>query len=136
MSDLAPASIRAAATESGEVDHVVCATGVDVRRALGAHTDEDVATQLDVALAGPIHVARAFLGVLRSGGTIAVFGGFADGTLVLPYHPSDARSAHRRQTLARGDSRFERTASRRTAGERKRPAAPRRCGRSFPTTSC
>lgn len=89
VSDLSPTNLRAAAKETGKVDHVVCATGVDVRRSLEAHSDEDVATQLDVALAGPIHVARAFLDKLHAGGTIALFGGFADGTLALPYYSVD-----------------------------------------------
>ncbi|MFO0610866.1 MAG: SDR family NAD(P)-dependent oxidoreductase [Polyangiales bacterium] len=89
VTDLTPSSLRAAAAACGAVDHVVCATGVDVRRALADHSDGDVASQLDVALAGPVHVARAFLGSLREGGTIALFGGFADGTLALPYYSVD-----------------------------------------------
>lgn len=89
QSDLDSAALRAAANECGIVDHVVCATGVDVRRSLEAHTDDDVASQLEVALAGPVHVARAFLSRLRAGGTIALFGGFADGTVALPYYSVD-----------------------------------------------
>jgi short-subunit dehydrogenase len=89
VSDLSPSSLRLAARQIGEVDHVVCATGVDVRRSLDAHSDDDVALQLGVALEGPIHVVRAFLGSLRPGGTIALFGGFADGTLALPYYSVD-----------------------------------------------
>ncbi len=89
VTDLTPASLRAAATACGAVDHVVCATGLDVRRALRDHSDDDVAAQLDVALAGPVHVTRAFLGALREGGTVALFGGFADGTLALPYYSVD-----------------------------------------------
>ncbi|MFO0552405.1 MAG: SDR family NAD(P)-dependent oxidoreductase [Polyangiaceae bacterium] len=89
VSDLRPASLREAAAACGPVDHVVCATGADVRRALDEHTDEDVARQLDVALAGPVHVARAFLSLVRAGGTIALFGGFADGSLSLPYYSAN-----------------------------------------------
>jgi short-subunit dehydrogenase len=89
QSDLDPGTLRAAAGECDKIDHVVCATGVDIRRSLEAHTDEDVASQLQVALAGPVHVARAFLSRLRPGGTIALFGGFADGTVALPYYSVD-----------------------------------------------
>lgn len=89
VTDLSPAALRAAAQACGAVDHVVCATGLDVRRALADHSDDDVAAQLDVALAGPVHVARAFLPALRDGGTVALFGGFADGTLALPYYSVD-----------------------------------------------
>lgn len=89
VSDLSPASLRFAASECGEIDDVVCATGIDVRRSLSAHTDEDVAVQIHVALEGPVHVARAFLDRLRNGGRIALFGGFADGTLALPYYSVD-----------------------------------------------
>jgi short-subunit dehydrogenase len=89
VADVSASSLQQAASQIGEVDHVVCATGVDVRRSLGGHSDEDVAMQLSVALEGPIHVARAFLSRLRPGGTIALFGGFADGTLALPYYSVD-----------------------------------------------
>lgn len=86
VADLTPAALRAAAAEAGDVDHVVVATGIDVRRSLAAHNDQEVDTQLAVALAGPIHVARAFLPRLRAGESIALFGGFGDGTLALPFH--------------------------------------------------
>ncbi len=89
VADLSPQSLRDAVSSIEAVDHVVCATGIDVRRPLSAHTDDDVQKQLDVALGGPVHVARAFLGKLRAGGTIAMFGGFADGTLALPYYSVD-----------------------------------------------
>jgi NADP-dependent 3-hydroxy acid dehydrogenase YdfG len=89
VEDLTPEALRAAALTCGSVHHVVCATGVDVRRSLAAHTDDDVARQLAVALAGPVHVARAFLPTLRDGGSIALFGGFADGGLALPYYTVD-----------------------------------------------
>ncbi len=89
VADLSPESLRSAASEIAAVDHVVCATGVDVRRSLDAHSDDDVRRQIDVALSGPVHVARSFLGKLEPGGTIALFGGFADGTLALPYYSVD-----------------------------------------------
>jgi short-subunit dehydrogenase len=89
IAELTPVSLRSAAEASDAVDHVVCATGIDVRRALLDHTDSDVAHQLDVALAGPIHVTRAFLPRLRAEGTIALFGGFADGRLALPFYTVD-----------------------------------------------
>lgn len=89
VTDLHPASLRAAAEACGPVDHLVCATGFDVRRSLFAHDDDDVRDQVDVALTGPIHVARTFLPTLLPRGTVALFGGFADGTLALPYYSVD-----------------------------------------------
>lgn len=73
----------------GAVHHVVCATGHDVRRPLAAHVDEDVTRTLDVDLLGPIHLTRAFLPVVEDGATIALFGGFGDGGLALPYYSVD-----------------------------------------------
>ena len=89
VAELRPESLRSAARECGPIDHVVCATGLDVRRALDAHSDEDIERQIDVALIGPVHVAEAFLPALRPGGTIALFGGFADGSLSLPYYSAN-----------------------------------------------
>lgn len=89
VADLSAEGMRVAAREAGPVDHVVVAAGIDVRRPLEAHTDEDVQRQLEVGLAGPIHVARAFLPTLRRGGAIAFLGGFADGTLAMPYYSAD-----------------------------------------------
>ena len=89
VTDLSPRSLRAAAGTYGAIDHLVCATGLDVRRSLASHRDEEVTDQLAVALAGPIHVTRAFLPALRPRGTIALFGGFADGALALPYYTVD-----------------------------------------------
>ncbi|MFO0560831.1 MAG: SDR family NAD(P)-dependent oxidoreductase [Polyangiales bacterium] len=89
VGELRPESLRRAAIECGPVDHVVCATGIDVRRALDDHTDEDIERQIDVALTGPMHVAKSFLPALRPGGTIVLFGGFADGTLSLPYYSAN-----------------------------------------------
>ncbi|WP_437933354.1 SDR family NAD(P)-dependent oxidoreductase [Sorangium sp. So ce341] len=87
--ELAAPQLRDVAARVGPVDHVVCATGVDVRKGLDAHTDQEVELELAVDLAGPIHVARAFLPRLRPGGVIALFGGFGDGTLALPYYSVD-----------------------------------------------
>lgn len=89
VADLRAESLREAAASCGAVDHVVCATGIDVRRSLDEHSDEDVTRQIDVALVGPVHVARAFLSCVRPGGTIALFGGFADGSLSLPYYSAN-----------------------------------------------
>lgn len=89
VADLRPESLRDAAAACGAVDHVVCATGADVRRALDEHSDDDVTRQIDVALVGPVNVARAFLSCVRPGGTIALFGGFADGSLSLPYYSAN-----------------------------------------------
>lgn len=84
-----PASLLALAAAVGPVDHVVCAAGVDVRKPLAAHSDEEIDREIAVDLVGPMRVARAFLPGLRAGGTIALFGGFADGRLVFPYYAAD-----------------------------------------------
>lgn len=89
VGDLSAAGARAAAAAAGTVDHVIVAAGVDVRLPLAAHSDDDVARQLDVGLAGPIHVARAFLPALAPGGTLAFLGGFGDGSLAMPYASAD-----------------------------------------------
>lgn len=73
----------------GAVHHVVCATGHDVRKPLAEHDDEDVARTVEVDLMGPIHVTRAFAPVVEAGATIALFGGFGDGGLALPYYTVD-----------------------------------------------
>jgi|GEM_PF-1129797 short-subunit dehydrogenase len=84
-----PESIRHAAAQLGEVDFIVCATGIDVRKPFAAHTDEELAHELEVDLLGPIHLVRAMLGSVREGGRMALFGGFADGRLALPYYSVD-----------------------------------------------
>lgn len=83
-----PETLRAASvalSSSGPIDYVVCATGMDVCRSLESHSDVEIAQTVDVDLLGPIHVVRAFLPVLAERGVIALFGGFADGGLALPY---------------------------------------------------
>jgi NADP-dependent 3-hydroxy acid dehydrogenase YdfG len=83
------ASLGAAAAALEPVDHFVCATGVDVRKALEAHEPGEIAHELAVDLQGPILAARALLARLREGGSFAVLGGFADGGLALPYYSVD-----------------------------------------------
>ena len=83
------ASIEAAATRIGPVDHVVCAAGVDVRKGFLAHGVDEIDRQLDVDLRGPLLLARAFLPRLSDRGSIAFLGGFADGRLALPYYAAD-----------------------------------------------
>jgi short-subunit dehydrogenase len=88
-----PESLRAAAAtlrNLGAIDHVVCATGLLTHQPLGAHDDADIARAVQVDLLGPIQVARAFLPVITERGVIALFGGFANGGVVLPYYTIDA----------------------------------------------
>ncbi|XXX73345.1 hypothetical protein WMF30_37470 [Sorangium sp. So ce134] len=106
--ELVAPQLRDVAARVGPVDHVVCATGVDARKGQDAHTDQEVELELAVDLAGPIHVARAFLPCLRPGGVIALFGGFGDGTLALPYEVADFVLA---ALLARETSRAPRWAT-------------------------
>jgi NADP-dependent 3-hydroxy acid dehydrogenase YdfG len=82
-------AIEAAAARVGSVDHVVCAAGVDVRKAFVAHSVDEIDRALNVDLRGPLLLARAFLPTLRDGGSMAFLGGFADGRLALPYYAAD-----------------------------------------------
>lgn len=89
---VAPDTLRAAAgalRSAGAIDHVVCATGVEVCKPLAGHSDAEIAQSVEVDLVGPIHVARAFLPVVEERGIIALFGGFASGVVALPYYTID-----------------------------------------------
>lgn len=88
-SDLSAAALREAAERAGPCDLVICATGLDVRKPLQAHDDAEVDACIDVDLCGPIRLTKAFLPKLREGGVIALFGGFADGGVALPYYSVD-----------------------------------------------
>lgn len=87
-----PATITAAAAQAGELDAVIVAAGVDVRKSLLAHDDADVEVQLAINLQAPILLTRAFAPRLRAGGVIAHLGGFGDGRLALPYYSADVAS--------------------------------------------
>jgi len=78
-----PDSILRAASGLTDLDAVIVATGMDVRKAFSQHTFEDVRRQLDINLSGPIWLTHAFLGTLTAGGMIAHLGGFGDGRLAL-----------------------------------------------------
>ena len=80
------------AARLGEVEMLVFATGMDVRKNLLAHTPEEIADEVDLDLCGPILATRALLPTVAEGGTIAILGGFADGRLALPYHSVDVAS--------------------------------------------
>ena len=84
LADLSVSSQRRAAEAGGPVDHVVVATGMDLRKRLDAHQDEEVEQQLDVALLGPISVVRTWLAQTRS--SLLLLGGFGDGRVALPYY--------------------------------------------------
>lgn len=81
------AALAEAARALGPIDHVVCATGVDLRKPLGAHSAEEISRELAVDLEGPILVVRALLDQVREG--FALLGGFADGGLGLPFYSVD-----------------------------------------------
>ena len=87
-----PASLAGAAAHVGALDMLVCATGMDVRKDLSAHSAEEIAAEVEVNLAGPILATQAFVPVINDGGTIAILGGFADGRLALPYCSVDVAS--------------------------------------------
>jgi NAD(P)-dependent dehydrogenase (short-subunit alcohol dehydrogenase family) len=89
---VAPDALRAAAAALrgvGTIDHVVCATGMEACKPLADHSDAEVLRSVEVDLLGPIHVARAFLPVVDERGIVALFGGFADGGVALPYYSVD-----------------------------------------------
>jgi NAD(P)-dependent dehydrogenase (short-subunit alcohol dehydrogenase family) len=89
---VAPDTLRAAAAalrSAGTIDHVVCATGMEACKPLAEHSDAEVLRSVEVDLLGPIHVARAFLPVVEERGIVALFGGFADGGVALPYYSVD-----------------------------------------------
>ena len=86
------ASLDDLAARIGEVEMLVCATGMDVRKSLGDHTPEEIAAEIDLDLCGPILATRALLPAVAQGGTIAILGGFADGRLALPYYSVDVAS--------------------------------------------
>lgn len=83
------AEVAARDAESEGLDVLVCATGIDLRKPLGAHSEDELAQEVAIDLLGPMRVARAFLPRLRPGGTLAVLGGFADGRVALPYYAPD-----------------------------------------------
>lgn len=72
-----------------QVDTVVNATGVDVRKPLGTHTEADIDQMLAVNLGGAVRLTRAFLPALDGDGIVVHLGGFADGRLAFPYHSVD-----------------------------------------------
>ncbi len=73
------------------LDAVVNATGVDVRKPLAAHTDDDITRSVEVNLTGAIRLTAAFLPLFldQGFGTIVHSGGFAGGRVALPYHSVD-----------------------------------------------
>ncbi len=75
----------------GQVDVVVNATGVDVRKPFEKHTLEEVNRTLNVNLLGAIALTHAFLPVMRKqgSGNIVHVGGFSDGRLAFPYYSVD-----------------------------------------------
>ncbi len=83
-----------AMTKFEQVDVVVNATGVDVRKPFGEHTLPEIQRTLDVNLSGAILLTRAFLPFMRAqgDGTIVHVGGFADGRLAFPYYSVDVAS--------------------------------------------
>jgi len=81
-----PVALAEARLQLGELDHVVCATGIDVRKSLASHSSAEIHRELQVDLLGPILVVQALLDNLRERGSIALLGGFGDGGLAFPYH--------------------------------------------------
>lgn len=78
----------------GQIDIVVNATGVDVRKPFDQHSLSDFRRTLDVNLMGAILLTHAFLPRMReqNSGMIVHLGGFADGRLAFPYYSVDVAS--------------------------------------------
>ena len=87
-----PGSLEDVAGHLGAIDTLVCATGMDVRKDLRAHSAEEIAAEVEVNLVGPVLATRALMSLVGDGGTIAILGGFADGRLALPYYSVDVAS--------------------------------------------
>ncbi len=87
-----PSSISLAATSLPELDAVVLATGVDVRKPLTNQGDAEIEQQLAVNLRGPMALTRAILPKMKPAGVIAFLGGFGDGRMALPYYSVDVAS--------------------------------------------
>jgi short-subunit dehydrogenase len=73
-------------------DVIVDAAGVDVRKALVAHDERDIARQIEVNLRGAILLTHTFLPDMlsRKQGCMVFLGGFGDGRLAFPYYSVDA----------------------------------------------
>jgi NAD(P)-dependent dehydrogenase (short-subunit alcohol dehydrogenase family) len=87
-----PLSIGVAVQSLAELDAVVVATGVDVRKPLTQHDDTDIDRQLSVNLRGPMCLTRELLPKMEPSGVIAFLGGFGDGRMALPYYSADVAS--------------------------------------------
>lgn len=78
----------------GRIDVVINATGYDVRKALIAHSDDDISRTININLTGSIRITRAFLPslVAQNHGMIVHLGGFGDGRLAFPFYSVDVAS--------------------------------------------
>lgn len=76
---------------SDKIDILINATGFDVRKALEAHSYEEIRKSLDINLLGAILITKIFLPRMSDlkGNTIVHTGGFADGRLAFPYYSTD-----------------------------------------------
>jgi len=88
---------RAESIEEGvaalpDLDAVVFLTGIDVRKPLTDHSEDEISRLLRINLEGPILATRRLIDRVRDGGVIAHVGGFADGRLALPYYTADVAS--------------------------------------------
>jgi len=78
----------------GQVDLVINAAGVDVRKPFDQHSLSDFRRTLDVNLMGAILLTHTFLPRMReqNSGMIVHVGGFADGRLAFPYYSVNVAS--------------------------------------------
>lgn len=85
----APQALEIAVKALPQLDAAIFASGVDVRKPLTRHTDEEIASELRVNLHGPILITRALIERMKPRSVIAHIGGFGDGGLALPYYTVD-----------------------------------------------
>lgn len=87
-----PASIELGVAALPDLDAAVFLTGIDIRKPLPDHSEDEIARLLRINLGGPILATRCLIDRVRDGGVIAHVGGFADGRLALPYYTADVAS--------------------------------------------
>lgn len=87
-----PESIEEGVAALSDLDAAVFVTGIDVRKPLTDHSEDEISRLLRINLEGPILATRRLIDRVRDGGVIAHVGGFADGRLALPYYTADVAS--------------------------------------------
>ncbi len=77
-----------------KIDFVINATGMDVRKALQYHSNEEIQNSIGINLTGSIILTKIMLPLIgeEKGNAIVHMGGFGDGTIAFPYYTADVAS--------------------------------------------